>query len=100
VVRGPYVTLSRDFERGSTLSAMVQGGKPIPSFFGQIGPSAMSPFTATRNRPLRRARGAVFVVTTGNGFRKDRGFLLPVFDGISGASAKESGGCRLYSFTP
>lgn len=83
VVRGPYVTLSRDFERGRTLASLVESGLAHPSLERARWPFGNQALYRHQETAFEAGRaGRPFVVTTGTGSGKTEGFLLPVFDGI------------------
>jgi ATP-dependent helicase YprA (DUF1998 family)/ribosomal protein L32 len=83
VVRGPYVTLSRDFERGSTLSALVGAGRAEGELLKAEWPFGDEPLYLHQERAFETGRlSRSFVVTTGTGSGKTEAFMLPVFDGI------------------
>jgi hypothetical protein len=83
VVRGPYVTLARDFERGATLGALAEAGAVAPELLRAAWPFGQG--TLFRHQELAFRAGAAsrpFVVTSGTGSGKTESFLLPVLDGI------------------
>lgn len=83
VVKGPYVTLARDFATGSTLEELVRAGDAHPSLLKIRWPFGDGPLFAHQERAFRIGRrGRSFVVTTGTGSGKTEAFLLPVLDGI------------------
>ncbi len=83
VVRGPYVTLSRDFKRGAALSDLVMTGAADPELLKAHWPFGENPLYRHQERALETGRnGRSFVVTTGTGSGKTEAFLLPVLDGI------------------
>ena len=83
VVRGPYVTLARDFERGATLGELVTAGELEPELLRGAWPFGQGALFRHQELALRAGRaGRPFVVTTGTGSGKTESFLLPVFDGI------------------
>ncbi|HWP37890.1 MAG TPA: DEAD/DEAH box helicase [Gemmatimonadales bacterium] len=83
VVRGPYVTLSRDFERASTLASLIAAGTAHPDLAKGHWPFGEQALFRHQERAFEAGRsGRSFVVTTGTGSGKTEAFLLPVFDGI------------------
>ena len=83
VVRGPYVTLARDFERGRTLRDLVEAGEVDRELLQAHWPFGEDPLYRHQERGLEAGRaGRSFVVTTGTGSGKTEAFLLPVLDGI------------------
>ncbi|MEW6750141.1 MAG: DEAD/DEAH box helicase [Candidatus Latescibacterota bacterium] len=83
VVRGPYVTLAREYARGRTLAQVVQAGDLHPALLGLSWPFGGEPLYAHQERAVRAGRaGRPFVVTTGTGSGKTEAFLLPLMDGI------------------
>lgn len=83
VVKGPYVTLAREFESGRTLAELVAAGA-IDAEAAQLRwPFGANPLYRHQERALELGRqGNSFVVTTGTGSGKTESFLLPVVDGI------------------
>ncbi|MFQ5665803.1 MAG: DEAD/DEAH box helicase [Candidatus Binatia bacterium] len=82
-VRGPYVTLSRDFERGATLPQLVEAGQAEGEILLARWAFGDEPLYRHQERALATGRaGRSFVVTTGTGSGKTEAFLLPVLDGI------------------
>ncbi|GBD36077.1 DEAD-box ATP-dependent RNA helicase CshA [bacterium HR36] len=83
VVKGPYVTLARDFALGPTLPQMVQEGMAHPDLLKARWPFGESPLYQHQEKAFRIGQtGHSFVITTGTGSGKTEAFLLPVFDGI------------------
>ncbi len=83
VVRGPYVTLSRDFARGSTLKTLVEAGQAEADLLRADWPFGDEPLYLHQERAFASGRADhPFVVTTGTGSGKTEAFLLPVLDGI------------------
>lgn len=83
VVRGPFVTLARDFARGRTLGQIIAAGDARPELSRIAWPFGDRPLYHHQERALMVGRaGRSFVVTTGTGSGKTEAFLLPVFDGI------------------
>jgi hypothetical protein len=83
VVKGPYVTLARDFALGTTLQALVEDGTAHAELLKARWPFGKRPLFAHQERAFRvGCAGRSFVVTTGTGSGKTEAFLLPVMDGI------------------
>lgn len=83
VVKGPYVTLARDFERGRTLAELAATGRIDPALLKANWPFGDERLFRHQERALEVGRaGRSFVVTTGTGSGKTEAFLLPVLDGI------------------
>lgn len=83
VVKGPYVTLARDFALGSTLEELVRRGEAHPKLLEARWPFGQGRLFAHQERAFRIGRaGRSFVVTTGTGSGKTEAFLLPVLDGV------------------
>lgn len=83
VVRGPYVTLSRDFERGPTLKDLVEKHGAAPEMLRlnwTFGDGALYRHQADAFEAGRAGRP--FIVTTGTGSGKTEAFLLPIIDSI------------------
>ncbi len=83
VVRGPYVTLARDFARGRTLRALVEAGAVTAELLRARWPFEEAPLYLHQEKALLAGQGGrPFVVTTGTGSGKTEAFFLPVLDGI------------------
>jgi hypothetical protein len=83
VVKGPYVTLSRDFVRGRTLKALVEEGLAEAGLLEAKWPFGGNPLYRHQEQAHLAGRsGHSFVVTTGTGSGKTESFLLPVLNGI------------------
>ncbi len=83
VVKGPYVTLAREFARGATLRELVAQGKLMPEPASARWPFGEGALFLHQQRALEVGRaGRSFIVTTGTGSGKTEAFLLPVLDGI------------------
>lgn len=83
VVKGPYVTLSRDFEREVTLKALVEAGQADRDLLRAQWPFGEEPLYRHQERAFEAGRAdRSFVVTTGTGSGKTEAFFLPVLDGI------------------
>ncbi len=83
IVRGPFVTLARDFLPGPRLAELVRGGEAEPDLLRAHWPFGDQPLFAHQAQALATGRaGRSFVVTTGTGSGKTEAFLLPVLDGV------------------
>ncbi len=83
VVRGPYVTLSRDFERASTLASLIAAGRAHPDLAKAKWPFGDQALFRHQERAFDAGRsGRSLVVTTGTGSGKTEAFLVPILDGI------------------
>jgi ribosomal protein L32 len=83
VVKGPYVTLARDFALGPTLWELVQEGTAHPDLLKANWPFGEGRLYQHQEQAFRIGReGRSFVITTGTGSGKTEAFLLPVLDGI------------------
>lgn len=83
VVKGPYVTLARDFALGPTLQELVGQGVAHPDLLQAHWPFGENPLFQHQEQALHIGQGGrSFVITTGTGSGKTEAFLLPVLDGI------------------
>jgi len=83
IVRGPYVTLARDYQQGETLAEIAGRGGLLPDLLKAKWPFGNEPLFWHQERALEAARtGRSVVITTGTGSGKTEAFLLPVLDGI------------------
>ncbi len=83
IVRGPYVTLARDLERGRTLAEIARAGGLVPDLLEARWPFGEERLFWHQEEALAAGRaGRSFVVTTGTGSGKTEAFLLPVLGGI------------------
>jgi len=92
VVKGPYVTLARDFAPGATLQELIRQGKLVPELARAHWPFGDGSLFLHQQRALEVGRaGRSFIITTGTGSGKTEAFLLPVLDGIL---RRKAGGVR------
>ncbi|MBM4395094.1 MAG: DEAD/DEAH box helicase [Deltaproteobacteria bacterium] len=83
IVKGPYVTLAREFERGRTLAEIAADGGIDPDLVRANWPFDMGRLYRHQEQALEAGRaGRSFVVTTGTGSGKTEAFLLPVPDAV------------------
>ncbi len=83
IVRGPYVTLAREFERGRRLAEIADGGGVVRDLLKASWAFGNEPLFRHQELALEAGRaGRSLVVTTGTGSGKTEAFLLPVLDGI------------------
>ena len=83
VVKGPYVTLARDFALGRSLRELVQKGEAHPDLLQAHWPFGENRLYHHQEQAFRIGQqGRSFVITTGTGSGKTEAFLLPVLDGI------------------
>ncbi|HNU82115.1 MAG TPA: DEAD/DEAH box helicase [Thermoanaerobaculia bacterium] len=83
VVKGPYVTLAREFVPGRTLAGLVAAGEADPELARLRWAFGANPLHRHQERALALGRaGESFVVTTGTGSGKTASFLLPVLDAV------------------
>ncbi|MGB7294169.1 MAG: DEAD/DEAH box helicase [Candidatus Aminicenantales bacterium] len=83
IVRGPYVTLARDFALGHSLKELADAGRLDPEALKARWPFGDGRLFIHQEKALAVGReGRSFVVTTGTGSGKTEAFLLPVIDGI------------------
>lgn len=101
IVRGPYVTLGRDFARGRSLSAIAQTGELVPELLRARWPFGDERLYFHQEQALAEGRqGRSFVVTTGTGSGKTEAFLLPVLDGILRRKAAGTAGVQAILLYP
>ena len=83
VVKGPYVTLARDFEQGVSLKELAAQGRLDERLLAANWPFGDTPLYLHQEQGLEAGRGGqCFIITTGTGSGKTEAFLLPVLDGI------------------
>lgn len=84
LVKGPYVTLARDFERGETLEQLVAQGCGHPDLQKLKWPFGGHPLYRHQEEALRQVaqNGRNIVVKTGTGSGKTEAFLLAVLSGV------------------
>ncbi|NLH11073.1 MAG: DEAD/DEAH box helicase [Holophagae bacterium] len=83
IVKGPFVTLSRDLAPGTALPDLVARGEAETGLLDLKWPFGDKPVYRHQERALALARACrSFVITTGTGSGKTEAFLLGVLDGI------------------
>ncbi|WP_326541215.1 DEAD/DEAH box helicase [Pseudorhodoferax sp.] len=83
LVKGPYVTLSRDFAPGPTLAALLAQGGGHADLARLNWPFGRHPLFEHQARSLHTVEaGRNVVVKTGTGSGKTEAFLLPVLSGV------------------
>jgi len=83
IVRGPFVTLAREFEQGRALAEIASAGGLLPDLLKAKWPFGGERLFRHQELALDAGRaGRSIVVTTGTGSGKTEAFLLPVLDGI------------------
>ncbi|HWO42132.1 MAG TPA: DEAD/DEAH box helicase, partial [Candidatus Eisenbacteria bacterium] len=83
LVKGPYVTLARDFAEGRTLSQIIASGCGHAKLADLNWPFGDSSLYAHQEDALRAVEaGRNVIVKTGTGSGKTEAFLLPVLSGV------------------
>jgi ATP-dependent helicase YprA (DUF1998 family)/very-short-patch-repair endonuclease len=83
LVKGPYVTLSRDFAEGHPLSQVLASGCGHPQLARLNWPFGQSALFAHQEAAMRAVEdGRNAIVKTGTGSGKTEAFLLPVLSGV------------------
>jgi hypothetical protein len=101
LVRGPYVTLARDFERGTRLRNLVDEGVLDPGILRPAWPFGDEPLYLHQERAARAgAAGRPFLVTTGTGSGKTECLLIPAIDHCLKARARGEEGVKVVLLYP
>jgi len=101
LVRGPYVTLAREFERGGRLSELVREGLLDPRILRARWPFGEAPLYLHQDLAVRAgAAGRPFLVTTGTGSGKTEAFLIPILDYCLKAKARGETGVKAILLYP
>ncbi|MBI4607679.1 MAG: DEAD/DEAH box helicase [Candidatus Rokubacteria bacterium] len=101
VVRGPLVTLTRDFRMGQPLRALAEEGVVHRDLLRAHWPFGEDRVYAHQERALRiGVAGRSFLVTTGTGSGKTECFLLPILDYCLKARRQERQGVRAILMYP
>jgi len=83
IVRGPYVTLARDFALGHSLQELSDSGRLDPEILKAYWPFGDGRLFIHQEQALAVGQeGTSFIVTTGTGSGKTEAFLLPIIDSI------------------
>lgn len=83
LVKGPYVTLSRDFASSRPLADIIGSGIGHEDLLKLHWPFGQSPLFAHQEAALQRVElGRNAIVKTGTGSGKTESFLLPVLSGV------------------
>jgi very-short-patch-repair endonuclease len=101
LVKGPYVTLSRDFEAGPALTEMLRNGvghADLARLNWPFGRSNLFEHQATALRAVEAGRNVI--VKTGTGSGKTEAFLLPVLSGILRMKAQGIQGTKAILLYP
>lgn len=101
LVKGPYVTLAREFETGATLRKLLQDGH-LPEALGRLNwPFGAAALYAHQERASRAVRdGRNVVVTTGTGSGKTEAFLLPILADVLDANSRAVRGTKAILLYP
>jgi superfamily II DNA/RNA helicase len=101
VVKGPYVTLAREFHRGRTLQDLIASGEADAELARLHWPFGSNPLYVHQERAMSLGRaGRSFVVTTGTGSGKTESFLLPILDGVLRRKREGSQGVQALLLYP
>lgn len=101
VVKGPLVSLSREFTQGPPLKDLVNAKKADPSLLRAHWPFGDEALYLHQEKCLETGRaGRCFIVTTGTGSGKTEAFLLPVIDGIIRAKRESRQGVQAVFVYP
>ena len=101
LVKGPYVTLAREFETSATLEALLTEGLAPESLARFKWAFGDRPLYAHQERAFRAvAGGRNVVVTTGTGSGKTESFLLPVLAEVLRARAAGVTGTKAILLYP
>lgn len=101
LVRGPYVTLARDYERGKRLRELVDAGALDRGVLDAAWPFGEEPLYLHQEQSARAgAAGRPFLVTTGTGSGKTECFLIPTIDHCLKARARGEDGVKAILLYP
>lgn len=101
LVKGPYVTLSRDFTQGPSLADVVAAGGGHPDLRRLNWPFGSARLFAHQATALRAVEaGRNIVVKTGTGSGKTEAFLLPVLSGILRLKEQRQSGTKAILLYP
>ena len=83
VVKGPYVTLGRDYKKGLTLEELAREGVVHRGLLDLNWPFGEEKLFAHQEKAVRLGSvGRCFMMTTGTGSGKTEGFLIPTLSGV------------------
>ncbi|MGQ0669706.1 MAG: DEAD/DEAH box helicase [Actinomycetota bacterium] len=101
LVRGPYVTLARDYERGKRLRELAGEGVLDPGVLDAKWPFGEERLYLHQEQAARAgAAGRPFLVTTGTGSGKTECFLIPALDHCLKARARGEEGVKAIFLYP
>ena len=101
LVKGPYVTLSRDFAAGTPLADLLAAGCGHPQLGRFHWKFGSSPLFAHQEAALRAVEaGRNIIVKTGTGSGKTESFLLPVLSGVLRLKAQGIQGTKAILLYP
>ncbi len=101
LVKGPYVTLSRDFAGGMPLAGMLASGCGHPQLARLHWPFGAASLFAHQEAALRAVEdGRNIIVKTGTGSGKTESFLLPVLSGVLRMKAQGVAGTKAILLYP
>lgn len=101
LVRGPYVTLARELERGKRMTELVEEGVLDRALLGATWPFGHEPVYRHQEFAARAGTsGKPFLLTTGTGSGKTEAFLLPVLDHCVRADKRGEAGVKAIFLYP
>lgn len=101
LVRGPYVTLARDFERGARLKDLVEEGLLAPDILRARWPFGDGSLYLHQDLAIRAGvAGRSYLVTTGTGSGKTEAFLIPILDHCLKAKVRGEAGVKAILLYP
>jgi len=101
LVKGPYITMAREFSQGATLASLVSEGLVAPEVARLHWSFGEHPLYEHQERALRAVvAGRNAVVTTGTGSGKTESFLLPVISEVLRAKAAGVQGTKALLLYP
>jgi ATP-dependent helicase YprA (DUF1998 family) len=102
LIKGPYVTLARDFAPGKPLKELVADGTAHPSIASLNWSFGSYPLYSHQEKALVRSEkeNRNVIVKTGTGSGKTESFLLPLLSGVARAKAKGLQGTKAIIIYP